>query len=73
MEQKATFENFCEEPESPKFLTKLENDVKDWINKIQKVRCSLRSLACRLWSLRRDILDQLHNIQNMKVKPEIPH
>ena len=75
MGRKATFEDFGEELEDPKFLTKLQNDVKDWIKKIQKVTVLTQepALGSALQEMTFWINMEyaLHNIQNMKASPEV--
>ena len=75
MGRKATFEDFGEELEDPKFLTKLQNDVKDWIKKIQKVTVLTQkpALGSALQEMTFWINMEyaLHNIQNMKAGPEV--
>ena len=72
---KATYEDFGDELEDAKFLTKLQNDVKDWIKKIQKVTILTQDPA--LGSALQEMTFwvnmeyALHNIQNMKASPEV--
>ena len=73
--KKATYEDFGDELEDAKFLTKLQNDVKDWIKKIQKVTILTQDPA--LGSALQEMTFwvnmeyALHNIQNMKASPEV--
>ena len=73
--RKATFEDFGEELEDPKFLSKLQNDVKDWIKKIQKVTVLTQdpALGSALQEMTFWINMEyaLQKIQHMKASPEV--